>query len=163
MKYEIERKFLVICDKFKEEAVNKFTIRQGYLSSGALNVIRVRTMNDKAFITIKSNVRVIARMEFEYEIPIEDANILLDRLCIKPVIEKRRYIIPYEGHTWEVDTFFGENEGLVFAEVELSATFESVKSPPWVGKEVTGNPIYYNSNLREYPYRKWTEAEKAGI
>jgi len=156
MAKEIEKKFLVKNDSWKKGA--KITYyRQGYLSSVKERVVRVRTIDKKGFLTIKGITVGVSRNEFEYEIPVEDANIMLDNLCEKPIIEKNRAKVEYEGLIWEIDEFFGENEGLVVAEVELTDENQEFKKPDWVGEEVSGDPRYFNSNLIKNPYKTWNK------
>lgn len=151
---EIERKFLVRGEEWKKGA--KGTVyRQGYLSSVKDRVVRVRTIESKGFLTIKGITRGVSRSEFEYEISIEDANTMLDDICEKPLIEKKRYKIPVGGLVFEVDEFFGENEGLVVAEVELADEKQKIDLPAWAGAEVSGDPRYFNSNLIQRPYKTW--------
>lgn len=151
---EIERKFLLSGDAWKKLAKGTY-YRQGYLNSQKERTVRVRTFDDKGFLTIKG-IRVGAtRMEYEYEIPVEDANVLLDELCEKPLIEKKRYKIAFFDFIWEVDEFFGENEGLVVAEIELESEDQQFKKPSWVGNEVSEDPRYFNSNLIKNPYTSW--------
>lgn len=154
MGQEIERKFLVEGDAWRALAEGT-RYRQGYLSTVKERTVRVRTIGDKAYLTIKGITQGIARAEFEYEIPLADANALLDDLCERPLIEKDRYKILHGGLTWEVDEFFGENAGLVLAEVELEAEDQVVELPDWVGQEVSDDPRYYNANLIASPYRTW--------
>ena len=129
--------------------------RQGYLSSVKERVVRVRTIEKKGFLTIKGITKGVSRSEFEYEISVEDANIMLDEICEKPLIEKKRYKIAVGALVFEVDEFFGENEGLVVAEVELADERQKVDLPDWIGAEVSGDPRYFNSNLIRHPYKKW--------
>ncbi len=151
---EIERKFLVKGEKWKAAA--KGTVyRQGYLSSIKERVVRVRTIEKKGFLTIKGITRGVSRSEFEYEISVEDADTMLDEICEKPIIEKKRYKITVGALVFEVDEFFGENEGLVVAEVELADEKQKIDLPDWIGAEVSGDPRYFNSNLIQHPYKKW--------
>ena len=154
MPLEIERKFLV--DKNKWIAPDKgTTVRQGYLpGEGSPLLVRIRRQNDKAFLTLKGRNNGIIRSEYEYEIPAAEADELLG-FCRKPLIEKTRYLIPCGKHTWEVDIFFGDNEGLMIAEIELENENEAFEKPDWLGEEVSGDPRYYNSNLAENPYKNW--------
>lgn len=154
MGIEIERKYLINKDKWqpKDEGVS---IRQGYLCTDKERTVRVRTKGKKAYLTIKGENEGISRMEMEYEIPFEDATKLLDNLCHKPLIEKTRHIEEHLGHTWEIDVFFGDNEGLIVAEVELSSPTEEVKLPDWIYKEVSDDKRYYNSSLCLKPYTTW--------
>ena len=151
---EIERKFLLTGDDWRKLAGGTY-YRQGYLNSQKERTVRVRTIDDTGFLTIKGISVGATRMEYEYEIPVADANVLLDELCEKPIIEKNRYKIKFAGFTWEVDEFFGENEGLIIAEVELTDENQHVKLPDWIGEEVTSDPRYFNSNLIKHPYKSW--------
>ena len=154
MGVEIEKKFLLTGADWKKLASGT-TYRQGYLSTVKERTVRVRTIAGKGFLTIKGISVGATRLEYEYEIPLEDANGLLDELCEKPLIEKNRYKIEFSGFTWEVDEFFGENDGLVVAEIELESEDQSFDKPDWVGEEVTGDARYFNSNLIKVPYSKW--------
>lgn len=151
---EIERKFLVTGTEYRESAEAK-QYRQGYLSRNRERTVRVRTAGDKGFITVKGKNAGIVRTEFEYEIPLSDADAMLSFLCEKPLIEKRRYHYEYEGHVWEIDEFSGDNEGLVIAEIELTSEDDAFVKPDWIGDEVSGDPRYFNSNLVNNPYRSW--------
>ncbi|MFG6425199.1 CYTH domain-containing protein [Lepagella muris] len=146
MALEIERKFIVNDDSFRQIAYKSISIRQGYLSRIPERTIRVRTIDDKGFLTIKGKNIGIVRNEFEYEIPLADALEILT-MCVPPILEKTRYLIKYDNLTWEVDEFHGARQGLIMAEVELSTKDTEITLPPFIGKEVTGNPEYYNSNL----------------
>ena len=156
MALEIERKYLIDLEKIGT-LENGVRIKQGYLSTNKDAVVRVRVKNDKAYLTIKGSNSGIARLEYEYEIPLIEANEMLEKLCQKPVIDKTRYIINHENHTWEVDVFYGDNEGLVVAEVELSSEDETIILPSWVKEEVTTDARYYNSNLMKLPFKDWEE------
>ena len=151
---EIERKFLVKENSWRSLAAGT-KYRQGYLNSTKERTVRVRTIDDKGFLTIKGITTGASRAEYEYEIPAADADALLDDLCEKPLIEKNRYKIDFEGFVWEVDEFFGENQGLIVAEVELESEDQAFEKPVWIGEEVTGDPKYFNSNLINNPYLKW--------
>ena len=151
---EIERKFLVKDDTFKKLAKGT-KYRQGYLSSTKERVVRVRTIDDKGFMTVKGITTGATRVEYEYEIPVQDADAMLDELCEKPIIEKNRYKIQKGNHVWEIDEFFGENQGLTVAEVELQSEDQPYEKPGWIGAEVTGDPKYFNSNLIQNPYKNW--------
>ena len=146
MALEIERKFLVKDDSYLRLATAKREIRQGYLSRVKERTVRVRIADDTARITIKGVNHGSTRNEFEYEIPLDDARQLL-ALCVPPIIEKTRHLVPWDGLTWEVDVFHGPNEGLVVAEIELPDEQHELSLPPFVGLEVTDNPRYYNANL----------------
>ena len=151
---EIERKFLVIGEAWRGLAQGTL-YRQGYLNSAKERTVRVRTVGDKAFRTIKGLTVGASRVEYEYEIPFEDGNFLLDNLAEKPIIEKKRYRIPQGKFVWEIDEFFGENQGLIVAEIELESEDEAFDRPEWAGQEVTGDPRYFNSNLIRHPYTRW--------
>ncbi|WP_229365974.1 CYTH domain-containing protein [Fibrisoma montanum] len=153
---EIERKFLVNGTDWKQEVSGLF-YRQGYLSSQPDRTVRVRTVEDKGYLTIKGKTSGASRSEYEYVIPYEDAVAMLDQLCETPIIEKVRYRIPYEGLVWEIDEFQGENLGLIVAEVELTDEKQAIQLPPWVGKEVTTEAKYYNANLFKHPFSKWID------
>jgi len=153
MATEIERKFLVKEGPWREASAK--TYRQGYLSTVKERTVRVRTIDDKAYLTIKGISVGASRLEFEYEIPVEDAEELLDKLCEKPLIEKRRHKLDHGGLTWEVDVFFGDNEGLIVAEVELQSENQVFEKPDWVTEEVTHDPRYFNANLISNPYSGW--------
>ena len=150
---EIERKFRVANEGWREGEGTLF--RQGYLSTDKHRTVRVRIEGDRAKITIKGITEGIRRREFEYEIPVGDAETLLEELCKKPLIEKRRHLVRFQGSTWEIDEFFGENEGLVIAEIELLSEEEDFDPPPWLGKEVSHDPRFYNASLVANPYTKW--------
>ena len=154
MPQEIERKFLVRNDSWRGQDAGKH-YRQGYLSTVKERTVRVRTAADKGFLTIKGITVGASRSEYEYEIPVSDANEMLDRLCERPLIEKTRYRISHAGLVWEVDEFEGENRGLITAEVELKDERQSVTPPDWIGKEVTGDPRYFNANLVAKPFTTW--------
>ena len=153
---EIERKFLVKSPEFKDQATGCSHFVQGYITSPPAKTVRVRIADDKAYLTIKGSGSAsgMSRFEWEMEIPGRDALALLG-ICEGGVIEKDRYYVPFAGHTFEVDEFFGDNEGLVMAEVELSSEDEAFEKPEWLGQEVTGDSRYYNSSLRKHPYIHW--------
>jgi adenylate cyclase len=154
MAVEIERKYLIDLEKVGI-LENGNRIKQGYITTNKNAVIRVRIKNDKGYLTIKSSNIGASRLEFEYEIPLVEANEMLDKLCQKQIIDKDRYIIDLHNHIWEIDIFHGDNEGLVIAEVELKDENEYIKLPLWIKEEVTGDIKYYNSNLMTYPYNQW--------
>jgi len=155
MALEIERKFLVT-GSFREYATHQVRIVQGYLSSVPERTVRVRIKGDKGFLTIKGigNTSGASRYEWEREIPVPEADQLL-ALCEPGVIDKIRYHVPAGPHTYEVDVFHGENDGLIVAEVELTSEDQAFERPTWLGTEVTGDPRYYNSALMKHPYRQW--------
>lgn len=150
---EIERKFLVTGNGWRDAPAT--TYRQGYLSTDRNRTVRVRVAGDKGFLTIKGITVGASRTEYEYSIPVEDALEMLANLCLRPLIEKRRYRVDQGGPIWEVDVFFGDNEGLILAEVELENESQQIDLPPWIGREVTGDARFYNANLITHPYRSW--------
>jgi len=154
MALEIEHKFLVNSTVFRNMA-EPMLYRQGYLAVLSDTIIRVRTTGAKAFITVKSRVSNLTRKEFEYEIPLDDAEKMLNEMCIGQVIEKYRYRIDYEGFSWEVDEFLGDNSGLIVAEIEVSDEKQEFEKPGWIDVEVTDDPRYLNSNLSKQPYNTW--------
>lgn len=154
MSVEIEHKFLVKNNNWKKGIKSFSRIAQGYLNSDPERTTRVRVKGDKGFITIKGKNDGIARTEFEYEIPLKDAEQLL-HLCEQPLIEKIRSEVQVGKHTWEVDEFFGNNEGLLVAEIELKSTLEEFDVPEWAGENVSNDKRYYNSSLIKNPYKKW--------
>ena len=158
MSQEIERKFLVKDDSYKQMASSFSHIIQGYICRTTGRTVRVRLRDEKAYLTIKgpSPDGGLSRYEWEHESPGREALELM-QLCERGVIDKVRYLVPYGGHTFEVDEFFGANEGLVMAEVELDAVDEAFERPPFLGEEVTGDRRYYNSCLTASPYKDWKE------
>lgn len=155
MGIEIERKFLVVDDSWREAASGGMRYLQGYLSTGPGNSVRVRVCGDKAWLNIKSATVGVTRREYEYEIPAADAHAILEGLCVKPLIEKTRFIVEHDGLAWEVDVFEGDNAGLVVAEIELEAADDEFALPAWAGKDVSGDARYYNQRLVEHPYSRW--------
>ncbi|WP_334176914.1 CYTH domain-containing protein [Pseudoxanthobacter sp.] len=155
MALEIERKFLVSSDDWRNEVRSATPIRQGYFVRTPMVVARIRVMGDKAFITVKGAVSDRVRHEFEYEIPHKDAEEMLKLFHAEPVIEKTRHEILHDGSVWVVDEFAGPNEGLVLVEIELTDPDQPFSRPRWLGQEVTGDPRYQNSNLVRAPYCTW--------
>jgi adenylate cyclase len=151
---EIERKFLVSGEAWRETAEGT-RYRQGFLSTEPERTVRVRVAGPRGSITVKGKNVGARRAEFEYEIPVADAEQMLDTLCQRPLIEKVRYTLAAGPHTWEIDVFEGSNAGLVVAEIELSSEDEAFEKPAWVGDEVTDDPRYFNSNLVANPYGTW--------
>ncbi|MDX1326669.1 MAG: CYTH domain-containing protein [Arenibacter sp.] len=153
---EIERKFLVNSEAFKEDSVNANRIVQGFLNTDPLRTVRVRIKGDTGFLTVKGkgNDQGTTRFEWETVLPLNEAEALL-KLAEPGVIEKIRYEVPRGKHLFEIDEFFGENSGLIVAEVELEREDEPFEIPDWLGKEVTGNPKYYNSQLSKQPFKTW--------
>ena len=154
MGIEIERKFLIDTGKLPP-LTHGYTIKQGYIPTADHTTVRIRVHDQDAFLTIKGKSVGASRLEFEYSIPLQDANDMLEALCQSAVVEKTRYLVEHEGHTWEVDVFEGSNKGLVVAEVELDSEEEAFALPSWVTKEVTDDIRYFNSNLIDNPYSKW--------
>lgn len=154
MGVEIERKFLVRNSAWKALAQGVL-LRQGYLSSAPERIVRVRIEGTTAVLTIKGRTTGMTRSEWEYPIPMADAQAFLDKLCERPIIEKYRYRIPVEGMMWEVDEFLGENAGLVVAEIELESEQQAFAKPDWIGEEVTHDARYFNANLLRHPYTEW--------
>jgi adenylate cyclase len=156
---EIERKFLVK-GNFKKNAISSNRIKQGYLSSVMERIVRVRIMDEQAFITVKGRTddSGMSRYEWEMEIDKTEAEDLL-KLCESGIIDKTRYLIEFDKHTWEVDEFYGENEGLLVAEIELRVENEKFQIPNWVGEEVTGEDKYYNAMLRQFPFCGWDDQD----
>jgi adenylate cyclase len=154
MGVEIERKFLPASDGWRALG-EPVLLRQGYLSSDPECTVRVRVENGQGVMTIKGRSVGAARGDWEYPIPLADANELLDRLCEQPLIEKYRRRIPFGQHVWEVDEFLGANAGLVVAEIELGAEDEAFAKPDWIGQEVTDDRRYFNSSLVKLPFSRW--------
>ncbi|SBW01389.1 conserved hypothetical protein [uncultured delta proteobacterium] len=155
MSTEIERKFLLSSDAWRNEVTETLSLRQGYLTTDPQCTVRVRVHGAAAWLTIKGKRVANAAPEFEYPIPEQDASAMLDLLAQKPLIEKKRHLIPRDGFIWEVDEFLGENQGLIVAEIELAAVDQSFPLPPWIGREVTGDKKYYNASLVNRPFSSW--------
>lgn len=153
MNLEIERKFLVHGDAWRHAAEPVYFC-QGYLNPDKHRTVRVRVAGPSAQLTVKGISTHASRSEFEYEIPVDDAKQLLE-LCDRPLIEKHRSRVPFDDLVWEIDEFLGENKGLILAEVELAREDQAIALPDWAGKEVTGDPAYFNSSLVSRPYRSW--------
>lgn len=153
---EIERKFLTLSDAFKAEAFTKTRITQGYLSSVPERTVRIRIKGDKGFLTIKGAAKEsgLSRFEWEKEIPVAEAATLL-KLCEKGIIDKTRFEVKKGSHIFEIDEFYGENEGLIVAEIELDSETETFEKPAWLDKEVTNDKRYYNSYLSQHPFKSW--------
>lgn len=154
MPVEIERKFLVRGEDWRSLGTGKL-YRQGYLSTIPERSVRVRLAGDKGYLTIKGISVGVSRVEYEYEIPADEAGELLDNLCEHPLIEKTRYRVECNNLTWEIDEFAGVNAGLVVAEVELEKEDQAIALPDWIGEEVSGDPRYYNASLVSNPYTQW--------
>ena len=155
MGIEIERKFLLSNDSWRKRVITSTRISQGYLTQNAgKSSVRVRLSGDKANLNIKSRELAISRQEYEYPVPVEDAQKMLDTLCTG-IIDKVRHHVEYQEHTWEIDEFKGDNSGLIIAEIELDSEDSKFPQPGWLGKEVSHDPRYYNVNLISHPYCRW--------
>lgn len=155
MAIEIERKFFVIDHSWQQQVLRADRIVQGYLSSGSARSVRVRTKaGGKAYLNIKSSVNGISRLEYEYPIPYEDALEILDNIAIQPFVDKVRHIVEIGPHTWEIDVFSGDSQGLVIAEIELQSEDEPFDKPDWLGQEVSGDARFYNMNIPNQEWRK---------
>jgi len=159
MAVEIERKFLVDASRLPT-LPDPIVMKQGYIPSSGVTV-RVRLAGNHAFLTLKGRTRGVTRSEFEYAVPPEDADAMLEELCMHPLIEKKRYLIDYEGHRWELDIFEGENAGLMVAEIELGSEEETFAKPEWVTEDVSGDFRYRNAALVKYPYSRWESHSSA--
>lgn len=152
---EIERKFLLQSDAWRDEVKKSTRMVQGYLLRGDKSAVRVRIKGDVAELNIKHTMDGINRLEYEYEIPLEDAREILDEVAQKPLIDKTRHHVVRGDHLWEIDEFYGDNAGLIVAEIELAHADESFEKPAWLGQEVSLDRRYYNSNLSKLPYTRW--------
>lgn len=157
MATEIERKFLVRDESWRSSSSHKTEIIQGYLANTDRGSIRVRISGDRANLNIKSMTLGVTRKEYDYPIPARDARAMLEDLCMRPLIEKTRYHVEYNGHTWEIDEFHGDNAGLIVAELEVAHKDEAFDPPPWLGEEVSDDPRYYNVCLVQHPYSSWSK------
>lgn len=155
MPREIERKFLLRNDSWRASVDATRRLVQGYLPGMETASVRVRISGDDARLNIKSATLDVSRLEYEYPLPLEEAEEMLEQLCARPLIEKTRHYVPHAGHLWEVDVFAGDNAGLVVAEIELAAPDEAFERPPWVGDEVSDDPRYYNVSLVTHPFKDW--------
>lgn len=164
MAREIERKFLLKNDLWRQQVAKKTHFIQGYLNqieeNSSKSSVRIRIEGDQANINIKSLEIGLSRDEYEYPIPVDEAQNMLKKLAVGPIIEKVRYLVESEGVTWEIDEFFGDNEGLIIAEVELEAEDQRLTLDDWVGREVTDDVKYYNVSLSKYPFKNWSDDEK---
>jgi adenylate cyclase len=153
MAIEIERKFLVQGDAWRAGVSERRQLRQGYLANNERASVRVRVAGPSAWLSVKAMVPGRARAEFEYPVPRDDADAMLDALCERPFVEKWRHIVPFGGRRWEVDEFLGDNAGLVLAELELESEDAEFERPPWLGREVTEDVRFYNFSLASRPWR----------
>ena len=156
MGIEIERKFIVDPKGTWRQSEKKLVCKQGYISSKSQCSVRVRLIGQRGFLTIKTKREGIQREEFEYEIPVDDAQYMLDNYCDSSIVHKTRYYTRYEGMLWEIDVFEGDNEGLVIAEVELESVDQNIQLHGWVLEEVSGDPRYFNAMLAKFPFKKWS-------
>lgn len=163
MATEIEHKYIVTSDEFRDSCAEQHYFMQGYLTTDKRCVVRVRIVEDKAYLTIKGENRGATRPEYEIAIDVDMARSMLKDMCVTPIIEKTRYIYIYQGHRWEIDCFHGANEGLIIAEIELNSEEDNYKCPAFIGRNVTGIARYYNSNLAQRPYSMWSETERNGM
>jgi adenylate cyclase len=158
MAQEIERKFLVISDRWRAAQAVGTPYCQGYIATAhSGQSVRVRIAGDRAYLTVKGPAKGLSRAEFEYAIPVADAEEMIETLCTKPLIKKTRYRLPIGKIVWEIDEFAGDNAGLILAEVELQSADQPFDRPDWLGLEVSGEARYYNASLVKYPYSQWSE------
>lgn len=160
MATEIEHKFLIVNDSWREQVIRSVEYRQGYLSNNKNSSVRIRIAGDTANINVKGMTIGVQRPEYEYAIPLSDATEMLDQLCIRPMIEKVRHFVEFGGKIWEIDEFSGDNAGLIVAEIELESVDEVFDIPDWAGDNVSGVERYYNVALVRYPYAQWTDEER---
>jgi adenylate cyclase len=163
MAIEIERKFRLADDGWRERVLRTTLLRQGYIANTRRASVRVRLAGEAGWLSVKSMTRGLSRAEYEAAIPAAEANEMLERLCEGPLIEKWRHIVEYQGREWEIDEFLGENAGLVIAELELESEDAVFARPPWLGIEVTHDERYYNFRLVEKPFRHWPENLQAAL
>lgn len=160
MATEIEHKFLIVNDDWREQVMRSVEYRQGYLSNNKHASVRIRIAGDIANINVKGMTVGVQRPEYEYPVPLADANEMLDQLCMRPMIEKIRHFVEYGGKIWEIDEFSGDNAGLIVAEIELESVDEVFDIPGWAGADVSGVERYYNVALVQYPYSQWVAEER---
>jgi adenylate cyclase len=163
MALEIERKFLLRSEEWRPQVVKRMLLRQGYLSSGSRSSIRARIAGEQAWLNLKAKRSGMTRLEYEYPIPRQDADEILEHLCQGPLIEKYRHELPLGAHVWEIDEFLGDNAGLIVAEIELDDEREAFDLPSWLGLEVTHDERYYNFNLATRPFKSWSVDERAAL
>lgn len=164
MGIEIERKFLLTSDEWRHNAQGQKYV-QGYINQEPGRTVRVRITEENSYLTIKGKPTEhagklgSAKLEFEYIIPQADAEEMIEKLCSGPIISKTRYRVQHKGFVWEVDEFYGDNEGLILAEIELEHEDQHFETPSWIGEEVTSDKRYYNARLSRYPYSEWKDQE----
>lgn len=162
MGFERERKYRVTSDGWRDAVETSTAYRQGYLCTGEGVTVRVRVAGGAAWLAVKGPTEGISRAEFEYPVPVGDAEEMLRELCRGTLVEKTRHVVAYRGLRWEIDEFEGANRGLVVAEVEVDSSERQVPVPAWAGAEVSGEPRFYNAALAEHPFSEWTTAERSG-
>lgn len=156
MKIEVERKFLVTGDEWRTEADDGLFCEQGYILSGPDQVtVRIRRIGDKGFLTLKGVAEGISRPEFEYEIPVAEADYMLKNFCGDRIVSKTRFLVEVDGITWEIDEFSGQNQGLILAEIELESESQPFEKPDWLGEEVSRDLRYFNAALARNPFLRW--------
>ena len=155
MAIEIEHKFLLANNRWRTGIIRSTPYKQGYLSSNSNVSIRIRISHTEAWINLKKAAIGNQRDEYEYPIPLPDAEEIINNLCQQPLIDKTRHLVPYQQHTWEIDEFHGDNDGLIVAEIELTSSDEGFAKPDWLGTEVTLEHKYYNNQLAKRPYSSW--------
>lgn len=163
MALEIERKFLLRSDEWRSQVAKRTLLRQGYLGASSRSSIRARIAGERAWLNLKSKRSGLSRLEYEYEIPVSDADEMLAELCEGPLVEKYRHELPFGAHVWEIDEFLGDNAGLIVAEIELGHESEVFERPNWLGPEVTHEARFYNFNLATHPFKSWSIDERAGL
>lgn len=155
MAMEIERKFLPSSEAWRDEVSASHRLVQGYISRGERSAVRIRIKGDRAELNVKHSIDGVHRLEYEYPVPLADAQEMLDKVALRPLIDKTRHLVRRGEHLWEIDEFHGDNDGLVVAEIELADADETFERPDWLGDEVSADARYYNSNLSRHPYSKW--------
>jgi adenylate cyclase len=163
MPLEIERKFLLRSEEWRGAVSSRVLMRQGYLGAGGRSSIRARIAGERAWLTLKAKRSGMTRLEYEYSIPVQEANEILDELCEGPLIEKYRHEVVLGEHIWEIDEFLGSNAGLIVAEIELSSEADEFERPSWLGEEVTEDARYYNFNLARHPFNAWAVDDPAAL
>jgi len=155
MGIEIERKFLLRNEEWRQQSTSKTHLVQGYLSVSPEATVRIRIVGDGAFLTLKGKRSNYSATEFEYPVPVDDAHEILKQMCVHPPVEKWRHIVKHQGHVWEIDEFLGANAGLYVAEIELESAASEFSRPDWLGEEVSRDPRYTNASLVQHPYSTW--------
>ena len=156
MAIEIERKFLLASDDWRRDIERSIDMRQGYFCNTDRASLRVRIEDERARIGIKSMTHAIRRIEYDYPVPVEEAEVMLERMCQPSIVLKTRHLVRHAGHLWEIDEFHGDNAGLIVAEIELQDENEVFERPAWLGREVSDDPRYLNFALARHPFCEWT-------